>query len=96
MSDPLVIHVLETKFGLAAFSEKKLNSSISDLRESLQACIESPRQINWFMIWIDTKQGHEFWMNYNDREEPYLSEGRKILKEALQMASPTKNNTEYL
>lgn len=96
MSDPLVIHVLETKFGLTAFSGKKRGLTVLELREQLQDCIEVPTKINYLMSWLNTKQGHAFWWDYHSSQEPNLSEGRKILREAIEMLSPLKNNEEYL
>lgn len=96
MSDPLVIHVLETKFGLTAFSGEKRDLTVLELREQLQACIEVPTRINCLMRWLNTKQGHAFWWEYHRSQEPNLSEGRKILREAIGILSPLKNNEEYL
>lgn len=96
MSDPLVIHVLETKFGLTAFSGKKRDLTAIELRKQLQDCIEAPSKINYLMSWRDTKQGHAFWWDYYSSQEPNLSEGRKILREAITMLAPQKPNEEYM
>jgi len=95
-NDSLVQLIIEKKFGLKAFSFRRRPFTLEEFREKLSQCLADTTGINPFMSWNNTYQGHKFWSNYMDRQEPYLSEGREILKEALQMACQTKDTTEYL
>lgn len=94
--DPVVKSVLTQVFGLKTFRCNHVKMSVADLIYTLKKCIEYPREIDEFLLWGETVQGHNFWVSYHQEFKEGLVAGREVLNRALNMLTLNKSVEEFL
>lgn len=94
--DPVVKSVLTQVFGIKTFRRNHVSMSVADLVCTLKKCIEYPREIDKFLLWRETVQGHTFWASYNEEFKESLVAGREVLNRALNMLTLNKSVEEFL